>query len=257
MTEIRTIRAEEADAFLELLCGVFQLDLSRARNVFFSEPMYDLDRKWALYEEGEMRSILTTTPLLFGFGRAFGVAGVATVKKFQKQGYAQRLLETVLERSNDAGEPGCLLFAQNETVYKRAGFETIDTVVKADILADVPASSPDVLGQDEVRKLYGKWSERDPCRLRRDDRRWKYWRWILRTCEEAPGGYVCVEPNLCREAIVAPGLESWPVMPGSHWTGLESMTKSMGVPVENQRHELHVMAYRFSGRPQMFMTDQF
>jgi len=256
-TEIRTIRADEADQFLDLLCLVFGLDVGRARSVFFSEPMFDLDRKWALFDEGEMRSILTTTPLEFGNCRAFGIAGVATIEKFQGRGYAQKILETVLEHGAEIGEPAAMLFAHNETVYKRAGFETTDRVVKGDILAELPVSAPDVLGFDEVKAIYTQWSEAEPNRLRRDERRWKYWKWVLRTCEEARGGYVCVEPNLCREAIVEQGLERWSVMPGSQWIGLESMTKKIGVPIENSRQELFVMTIGFEERPQMFMTDQF
>ncbi|MCH7944474.1 MAG: GNAT family N-acetyltransferase [Armatimonadetes bacterium] len=257
MIEIRTIREDEAEQFLGLLCGVFDLDVGRARKIFFTEPMFDLARKWALYEDGEMRTILTTTPLLFGFGAAFGVAGVATERSHQRRGLAQRIIERVLEHGAKTGEPRCLLFAHKEKVYARAGLETVDSVVRADVLADFPADAPATLAFDDVRRIYESWAEQDPHRLRRDERRWKYWQWTLRTCEEAPGGYVCVEPMLCREAIVSHGLKAWPLMPGTRWLGLESMTEAIGAPVEKARHELHVMTYGFDERPQIFMTDQF
>ncbi|HXH60749.1 MAG TPA: GNAT family N-acetyltransferase [Fimbriimonadaceae bacterium] len=255
--EIRTITSKEADAFLRLLCDVFDLDFSRARSVFFKEPMFDLGRKWALFADGEMVTILTTTPLVFGWGRAFGIAGVATKKQYQRRGYAQRLIETVTEHATKRGETGAMLFAHSESLYRRAGFETIDEVVRGPIVADMVHEPPDPIPYEQIKPIYASWSDEDPARLRRDERRWNYWRWILRTCEIAPGGYVCVEPSLCREAIVTPGLSEWPVMPGSSWLGLESLTKSIGVPLHSSEHDLFVMARGMPVQPQMFMTDQF
>lgn len=257
MIEIRTIHKSEAERFLTLLCQVFNLDISRARQVFFKEPMYDLGRKWALFDGGRMSTILTTTPLVFGFGRAFGVAGVATDPDQRGRGQAQRLLEHVIEHGRAIGEPGCMLFAHQEDLYKRAGFETVDTVVRGPILSSALSETPDVVKFDHVKKSYDAWASQDPARLVRDDRRWKYWKWIPRTCEVAPGGYVCVEPHICREALVAPGLESWPVMHGTSWFGLESMTKELGVPLASRTHDLYLMARSMPARPAMFMTDQF
>ncbi|MER3466893.1 MAG: hypothetical protein C4340_07395, partial [Armatimonadota bacterium] len=62
---VRTIREHETPAFLALLCDVFDLNPARAENVFRSEPFFDLDRKWALFEGERMVSCLTTVPLLF------------------------------------------------------------------------------------------------------------------------------------------------------------------------------------------------
>ncbi len=257
MIEIRPIRKSEAEPFLALLCRVFNLDITRARHVFFKEPMFDLDRKWALFEDGVMATILTTTPLTFGFGRAFGVAGVATDDDRRGRGLAQQLLEHVLEHGRKNGEPGCLLFAHQEDLYKRSGFETVDAVVRGPILAADLPETPDVLRFDKVRTIYDAWASGRPSRLKRDERRWKYWKWIPRTCETAPGGYVCVEPHICREALVSNGLAEWPVMPGTSWLGLESMTVEMGVPLASRSHELFVMAHSLPERPEMFMTDQF
>lgn len=257
MIEIRTIRRGEAEPFLELLCRVFELDVSRARHVFFKEPLFDLERKWALFEDGRITSILTTTPLEFGFGRAFGVAGVATEPSQQRRGLAQRLIEHVLRHGKEIGEPGCLLFAHKEEVYKRSGFATVDLVVRGAIASSDLPEAPDVVPFSQVKARYNAWAEGDPRRLRRNDRRWKYWKWIPRTCEAAPGGYVCVEPHLCREALVQPGLEKWPVMPGTSWLGLESMTRSLGVPTVRTEKELFVMAHSVPTQVQMYMTDQF
>ncbi len=242
---------------MSLLCKVFELDPARAKHVFFKEPMFDLARKWALFKDGEMTTILTTTPLKFGWGWAYGVAGVATDPVHRNDGLAQRLLEHVIENGAKIGEPGCLLFAHQEEVYRRAGFETIDTVVKGAIKACESLGALDVFKFSDVQSRYDEWAREDQARLQRDDRRWKYWKWILRTCEGAPGGYVCVEPSLCREAIISPGLTEWPVMPGTSWLGMESLTSSIGVPLESKQHDLFVMARGMDRPPQMFMTDQF
>ena len=105
MIEIRPIHRQEADTFLELLCKVFALDLARAKHVFFKEPMFDLERKWALFEDGKMLSILTTTPLQFGFGKAFGIAGVATEESARGRGLGGQILGRVLERMPSGGAP--------------------------------------------------------------------------------------------------------------------------------------------------------
>jgi predicted N-acetyltransferase YhbS len=257
LIEIRPIHRKEAEPFLALLCTVFSLDIARARHVFFKEPMFDLDRKWALFEDGEMRTIMTTTPLKFGFGRAFGVAGVATVEAHRGRGLAKRILEHVLEHGRASGEPGCILFAHSEEVYRRVGFQTIDTVVRGPIVVGEMTPLPDVVRYEQVRKLYDAWAGAKPARLVRDERRWKYWRWIPRTCEAAPGGYVCVEPHICREALLQEGLDEWPVMPGTSWLGLKSMTQELRIPLTSSSHELFVMAHSLSERPEMFMTDQF
>ena len=81
---------------------------------FFTEPLFDLSRKWALFDKGRMVSILTTSPLIFGWGRAFGVAGVATRLECRGEGYASRLLNSVFEESQALGEPAGLLFAKGQ-----------------------------------------------------------------------------------------------------------------------------------------------
>jgi predicted acetyltransferase len=257
LIEIRPIRKHEADTFLALLCRVFGLDMVRAKHVFFREPMFDLDRKWALFEDGQMRSILTTTPLQFGFGRAFGIAGVATDEGHRKRGLGAQILEAVLEHGRATGEPACMLFAHQEDLYRNLGFQTIDMVVRGPIAFDEVSSAPKVMMFSKVKKAYDAWAAERPTRLVRDERRWKYWKWIPRTCEVAQGGYTCVEPHICREAIVTPGLEKWAVMPGTDWLGLESMTRSLGVPLQSWNRELFVMAHSMPHQPEMFMTDQF
>ncbi|PNA17660.1 hypothetical protein C1X78_26005, partial [Pseudomonas sp. MPR-R1B] len=89
---------------------------------------FDLDRKWALFEGGEMVSVLTTTPLLFGWGPAIGIAGVATAVNRRREGHAGRLIEQVLRAAARDGEGPALLLAKDVALYERLGFEPIDRV---------------------------------------------------------------------------------------------------------------------------------
>ncbi len=256
--ECRTIHKEEAEEFLGLLCEVFELDIGRAASVFFSEPFFALDRKFALFCDGVMTSILTTTPLEFGIGRAVGIAGVATRNSARGLGYAERLLDFALEASSVRGEGKAVLFAHQETVYKRAGFETLDVVIKGPVKCSEIRNPVDALSFEEVTRRYAKWERSDDRWLRRDERRWKHWQWVYRSCEPAGlDGYYCYEPMLCREALVHAELNEWPVVFGTEWFGLRSITEAMGVPIFSQKDELLYMGRGFDEIPWMFMTDQF
>lgn len=252
---IRPIVAEEASAFLRLLCGVFELDFGRAEPVFFNEPMFDLGRKWALFVDGEMTSILTTTPMTFGWGQAVGIAGVATQPSQRGRGYARRLLEHVLERAEADGEGGALLFAQDLTVYRHVGFEPMDEVVRGLISDTDPGAAASPLDMVAMQTMYDDWAAEDPSRLRRDAVRWKFWQWGLRSPERFGSGYLCLEGGLVRECIPGPG--PWPVPAGTQWLGLGGLTAELGVPLVKANVELTLMARQVPLAPRMFMTDQF
>ena len=254
--EVRPIRREEAEPFLELLCGVFGLDLTRAHSIFFTEPMFDLNRKWALFEGGHMMSILTTTPLVFGWGRAFGIAGVATRRDRQGEGFGGRLVERVIAEGRRNGEDGALLFARETGLYARLGFRTLDSVIRAGV-ATVPSEPEEPFEQDTIRKIYAAWSTKHPARLRRDALRWKYWNWHYRMCSPFQNGYLCYEPGLVRELIVSEPVERLPVPSDSEWFGLSSMARDLRLSLSNPRTELQFMGYNIPLLPQMFMTDQF
>ena len=257
MIEVRTIRQDEAEEFLGLLCGVFRLDVSRARSVFFSEPLYDLSRKWALYLDGSMCSILTTAPLQFGWGRAIGISGVATAAPHLGRGLATELLTRVLERAEADGEGPAMLFAHAEGLYKRLGFESVDEVVRGDLATSGPRRGAESLTNDQVLGLYGQWAGRSLARLVRDAAAQARWGWNLRHCERMLGGYVCVEPGQVREAWLPQADDKWPFSHGTEWVGLTAVAREERVPVLRARRELIVMARNFPLPPQMFMTDQF
>jgi GNAT superfamily N-acetyltransferase len=257
MTEIRPIHESEGETFLALLCDVFELDYYRAEGIFFTEPMFDLNRKWALFDGPEMVSILTTVPLEFGWGRAFGVAGVATTPKRRSEGLAGQLLDKVIEESAKRGETGALLFARELGVYAKHGFEAIDRVVRGNIIGVPEQKNPNVLEWSEIRELYDDWASRDQDRLRRDEKRWKYWKWNLRVCTGLADGYMCLEGNTMREAVVGSALPAWPVGPYTEWLGLTFMADQLGIKLEEPELDLYLMGYNIPRIPQMFLTDQF
>ncbi len=122
MIEIRPIRDHEANPFLELICEIFELDVDRAQGIFFNEPLFDLSRKWALFEGGQMASVLTTVPLKFGWGTAIGIAGVATKLARRRLGLAETLLNHVLKDSEHREERVALLFAKEIGLYEKVWF---------------------------------------------------------------------------------------------------------------------------------------
>ncbi len=256
MSSVRRIEAGETAEFLALLCRVFGLDPVRAQEVFYTEPFFDLDRKWAVFEGGRIVSILTTTPLLFGWGRAIGIAGVGTDADERGRGHGLRLIEAVLEAAEQEGEGPALLFAHQTGLYERAGFEAVDEVVRAPI-ASSEQEPEETLPFDEVRRLYDAWAAGSPARLRRDDARWDYWRWTYRSCEPFGGGYVCHEPAVCREAVVDGAHPAWPVGTPCDWFGLRSMIAELAVPVGTIHPELLLLARNVPTPPRLFMTDQF
>lgn len=256
MIDIRPIEASEADGFLELLCDVFELDVDRARGVFFSEPFFDLGRKWGLFEAGTLKSILTTVPLEFGWGRASGIAGVATRPAMRGRGYGLKLVEAAVSAGVEAGEAAAFLFAKRADLYERAGFQEVDRVVRMDLRPLPETEEGRLLGFDEVRAIYDAWALQDENRLRRSEARWQYWKWNLRLCQAFGAGYVCVEGLSVREAIV-PAADAWPLGPAREWVGLKSMAERFAVPAIRPREELFLMAHGVGRPPEMFMTDQF
>lgn len=257
MTEVRPIRRDEAGSFLRLLCEVFKLEFERAQGVFFGEPMFDLQRKWGLFERGEMASILTTVPVEFGHGRGVGIAGVATREDRQNRGLARHLISEVLERSESQGEGTAWLFAKNQALYRDCGFREVDEVILADLGGELDVESRELLGYPEVRPIYDRWSMKHPDRLRRDDQRWNYWKWNMRPTTPFCDGYICHEGFQIRECVVERRDAPWRFPAQSRWLGLRTMAERLKLPLTSERHEIYLMGRNASFTPQMFMTDQF
>ncbi|MDR3689658.1 MAG: GNAT family N-acetyltransferase [Fimbriimonas sp.] len=257
MTEIRPIHESEAEGFLRLMCDVFGLDFNRAYDVFFTEPLFELERKWALFEGREMVSILTTSPLEFGWGKAFGIAGVATRHDRQGEGHASVLLQRVLKESAKRGEAGALLFARELSLYERNGFEPLDRVIRAPLHTQMEDEFPESFEFETVQRTYDEWSLQHPDRLRRDERRWNYWRWHYRICTPYQDGYLSIEPGVLREPIYSQSVTSLPLPPGTDWFGTTFMADQFEIPLHDPAVELYLMGRNIPGIPQIFMTDQF
>jgi GNAT superfamily N-acetyltransferase len=256
--EIRTIREDECDAFLDLLCEVFELDTHRAHEIFFSEPYFDIDRKWALFEGQQMESILTVTPVGFGWGQAVGIAGVATRKSRRREGLASQLLRRVLKEYERRGQPSSMLFARELGLYESVGFEPIDRVIRAPLqLSPMPMDAEDPMPLSAVREIYDRWAGEHPDRLRRDELRWRYWAWQYRACTPFQSGYLCNELSMLREAIYSDSEKSLPLPTGCDWFGTTFMADQLEIPLTNPVVDLYLMGRNVPGIPQMFMTDQF
>ena len=257
MIEIRAIQQSEAPTFLRLLCDVFELDYDRAEGIFFNEPMFDLRRKWALFDKGTMVSILTTVPLEFGWGNAMGIAGVATKASRQRQGLGEQLIKSVLAHAESQGESTAWLFAKEQGLYTRCGFQVVDEVVRFPLRGQSDDSLKDMLAFDQIRRIYDSWSQQDAARLRRDDRRWNYWKWNLRVCTAFGDGYICHEGKQVREIVIGQRPGFWRFPSDAEWMGLRSMAEHVGLPISDPITELFLMGRNAPGKPQMFMTDQF
>jgi predicted acetyltransferase len=257
MKEIRTIRESEGVQFLRLLCDVFELDFDRASGIFFNEPLFDLKRKWALFEGNRMVSVLTTVPLEFGWGRAIGIAGVATLATRQREGLARILLEKVLRESERAREGPALLFAKDERLYSACGFGVLDSVVRSSLRGAEDGARQEILSFSDIQGLYDRWSQASDSRLRRDEKRWSYWKWNLRVCTATPGGYICHEGSTIRELVCDECPPKNHLGEEAEWFGLRSMAAKIGLELEAPLHELHLMGRGFEKVPELFMTDQF
>lgn len=242
---------------MAILCEVFDLDYDLAHGVFFTEPGFDPARKWALFVEGEMQTILTTTPLQFGDSKAMGIAGVATLPGSRGKGLAERLVSEVCAISEAQGVPEAILFAKQRGLYEKCGFEVVDELVRGPIAASRASAAKPSLSFAEVEDLYVRWSIQDPRRLRRDAHSWAKWKYSLKVCEPMGQGYACFEGSLIREAIPDSPAQSWTLPAGTEWYGLKSLTERLGVPGNLKFADLYLMGRGCSSPPQMFMTDQF
>jgi predicted N-acetyltransferase YhbS len=257
MMEIRSIAAPELEEFLWVLCEVFGLSLELAKPLFTSEPMFDLERKWALFDSGKIVSVLTTTPLEFGFGKAVGIAGVATVAERRGEGLAAKLLNKVVTESENAGETSALLFAHDPRLYTSLGFEPLDFVVRG-LLSTAPVEvdlSPCPITECKVR--YTEWSLAAPNRLLRDEQRWAYWDWGKRAAKKVTDGYLCHETGTVREVLVEKNLARFPVPLGTEWVGLGKLTEMLEIPLATRTDAMYYMGRNLPGYPELFMTDQF
>ena len=150
-----------------------------------------------------------------------------------------------------------MLFAKERVLYERCGYEVLDEVVRVPVAHGDEGAEPRVLAFAEVAERYTRWAAAAPDRLRRDERRWQYWRWTLRMCTEWGDGYLCLEGNTLREAVASRPPAGWRISEKAEWLGLREMGRALGLPVDEGTHELYLMGRAMPASPQMFLTDQF
>lgn len=259
MITVRPIQATEAEPFFSILCESFDLDAQRARPIFFQDPAFDLNHKWALFDGGEMQSILTSTPMEFGFGDAAGIAGVATRPESRGQRYAFRLIEAVGEQFRALGTDALMLFATQTSLYESLGFKPLDAVVSGPVKANLNQDewrAP--LDAAEIRRRYSAWVQDQPAWCVRTSARWESWAWSARVCEPlGDTGYLCFEGTTIREALAPNCLTEWPVPMGTEWVGLARVTEQLQIPANCNPTGTHFLGRGFNTVPAMFLTDQF
>lgn len=261
---VRTIRRDESDMFLHLLCDVFDLDFHRAKVAFMKEPFFDLERKWAIFIEGKMVGCLTTVPAHFGDGRAIGIAGVAVREEYRNQGIGSELLREVMRESEARGEGRALLFAKEPRFYEKHGFRVLDDVISGQIIDMENGVAHRILPTQTVQKIYDTWASESSLRLRRDHRRWEFWTWSGKVPYEMGEGYLCLEGNRVRELLpkfrpfrAKKSMHLWGDGKKMEWYGLKTMAEKLEIPLENSSVELKLMGFGFSEVPEMFLSDQF
>jgi len=153
---------------------------------------------------------------------------------------------------------GALLFAREPGLYEKNGFESLDRVVRAPMRLTDEDEMSETLDYEVIEHLYDLWSAGHSDRLRRDKKRWEYWRWHYRICTAYQDGYLSIEPGVLREPLYSHPVDRLPLPVGTEWFGTTFMADLFEVPLEGTATvELYLMGRNVPGVPQMFMTDQF
>lgn len=186
MIELRAARSDELDAMLAVMCEAFLLPFGPAREIFYRDPYFDIERKRVLVKDGEVISCLTIvdTTMWIGAGvvKVGGIASVATKPSHRRQGYASALLAGTLPALRDQGYALSALFPFSYHYYSRFGWERAGTQFHATFM---PASLPSYADARDVRaalpsdwaemaRLYDTYSRHRTGHLLRDEKRWLY-----------------------------------------------------------------------------------
>lgn len=186
MIELRAARHDELDAMLAVMCEAFMLPFEPAREIFYRDPYFDIERKRVLVKDGEVISCLTIvdTTMWIGAGtvKVGGIASVATKPSHRRQGYASTLLAGTLTTLRDQGYALSALFPFSYRYYSRFGWERAGTQFHATFspsslppyadARDVRAALPS--DRAEMARLYDAYSRHRTGHLLRDEKRWLY-----------------------------------------------------------------------------------
>ena len=126
--EIGAVRQDELESVLNVMCAAFELPFAVARPIFFADPYLKLENKRVVRVEGRIVACLTITEMTCRIGSSevtiAGIAGVATLPQYRRQGYASRLLNSTVEVLRLRGVPLAGLFPYQSDYYRRLGWET-------------------------------------------------------------------------------------------------------------------------------------
>jgi predicted acetyltransferase len=186
MTETRAARSEELDTMLALMCEAFNLPFAPARELFYKDPYFDIEKKRVLVAGGEPVSCLTIVDAHIWIGRSpvkvAGIAGVATRQSHRGKGHATQLLVDTLPVLREQGYAFAALFPYSYDFYRRLGWElgsaqyrlTVPPVAlpRYDDARYVRSALP--ADRADIARLYGEATLHKTGRWLRDDKRWSY-----------------------------------------------------------------------------------
>lgn len=187
--EIRAPHSSELDEMLELMCRAFNLDVELARDIFYSDPFFDLLERRVLVDKGKVISCLTIVPGVFVLGQAripiAGIAGVATDDAFRRRGYAGALLRDTIRWLYDRKTPLSMLYPFSPRYYRKFGWEIASVEWSCEMPSRLlpPYSESRFVrpyrGEDlsHVRRLQEVHLQNTPGGFEREPARWQ---WILR-----------------------------------------------------------------------------
>lgn len=186
MQEIRAVHHEELDAMLAVMCEAFMLPFASARDLFYKDPYFDIEKKRVLLEDGEIISCLTITETRMWIGAVAapvgGVAGVATRPSHRRNGYAGRLLQQTLITLREQRCPFSALFPFSYDYYRRFGWEHAGTQIRVSTAPNLLPAFADsrhvrpALPSDlaEMQLIYDQTSRARTGSCLRDRKRWTY-----------------------------------------------------------------------------------
>ncbi len=127
--DISSVRKDELEDMLRVLCTAFQMPFESALPIFLADTNSLLDNKRVLRQDGKIVSCLTIIPAecnVRGVSlRTAGIAGVATRPDKRAQGYASQLLRNTLAYCRDQGYERAGLFPSKADFYRKNGFATV------------------------------------------------------------------------------------------------------------------------------------
>lgn len=184
--ETRAAHTDELDSMLALMCEAFALPFPSARELFYKDPYFDIERKRVLVDHGDLISCLTVVHAPIWVGNAVvpiaGIAGVATKDSERRNGYAEKLLIDTVSFLSEKGYGVTALFPFSYPYYRRFGWERASTHYR---VHQIPSVIPTYSEARYVRRMnhsdlmdihqvYKAVSERKSGNLIRDMRRWEY-----------------------------------------------------------------------------------